>query len=208
MTYSPTVPQSSNIPDLIQPQIQTNFAQYASIFSNTIGGVVYNHMPMNDPNQGKHGCVIFQQQASEQANPNGFSQLFSLSNTNQLGTNPQLFVKIPKFLPTTLDNTMIGNLRMQISYDQVNTTGPQYQSFLIGGYVIFFGQTSFSGNSTTITLSPATSTLYSVIAIPTTLIVTAGFFVSASITTNNSFTIYKNNVFGPVTYNWMAIGAQ
>ena len=167
MTYDPTTPSSKSSPKSSVSGIQTNFSQFASIFSSTSGGVIYNHMPLNNFNQGKHAAVLMQNQTRD----------FGIGNTQSLailysknapaatgGPQPQLFVQIPKFLPTELDTTKFNNPGMQLTYNTVNTSGPIYQSFLPGGYILYFGSTTTIGNP--IVLSPIPTKILCVQAIP------------------------------------------
>ncbi len=168
MSYNPNTPSSQSSPKSSVSGIQTNFSQFAGIFSSTSGGVIYNHIPLNNFNQGKHAAVLMQNQ--------GFD--FGIGKTQSLailysknappaatgGTQPQLFVQIPKFLPTELDTTKFNNPGMQLTYNTVNTSGPIYQSFLPGGYIFYFGSTTTIG--TPIVLSPIPTNILCVQAIP------------------------------------------
>jgi len=80
--------------------------------------------------------------------------LYNKNADSVAGAQPQLFVQIPKFLPTNNDTTNADNIGMQLTYNQVNIAGPQYQSFLIGGYLIYIGS-SLTGVTVTLTPTPA-----------------------------------------------------
>lgn len=280
MSYSPSKPDSGPSPFLDIPQIQTNFSQYATIFSQ-------NHVALNGARQGDHTFVVLQQQGFDVANVvtgAGFSTVTTVTDNNFVtgqtvvmtglvgttdlngnpyivtvinastftvpfatafayvsggfavasldpgvnnnftalypknvtaatgGTKPQLFIQVPKFLPTNEDSTNAPNIGMQLTCNQVNTAGPQYQSFLPGGYLIYWGTTNNIG--TVITLSPAPSKILVAIATANTM-TTAGngpFDVSTSVLSASTFRINSQlNVGGGViaySFGWYAIGVQ
>lgn len=164
MTYSNNTPLGEPSPKDQQAQIKTNFSQFASIFSSTVLGINYNHTALNLANQGKHEAVIFQNQASHDVIDDDFVSLYSLSATSNVtpaGT-PQLFVKIPKFIPN------ITSQPMQLTCESVNTAGPQYQSFIVGGNLVYFGSGSGVAVGTAnitiaIVLSPTPTTVLATI---------------------------------------------
>jgi hypothetical protein len=142
MTYNPNIPMPLVSPANSAAPIQVNFSQFAGIFSRLVGGVTYNHIPLNDFNQGKHAAIIMQNQLVDPPVNQNLAMLLALNATTAANTQPELFVKIPLFLPTALDTTLAQNTPMQLTYNQVNVVGPnQYQSFLPGGYLIYFGST-------------------------------------------------------------------
>jgi hypothetical protein len=165
MTYNPNFPPPTTSPELSPVQIQTNYAQFATAFSYTIGGVVYNHMPLNDFNQGKHASVLMQNQSGDPGVINNYTVLYSRNATSAatpLG-QPQLFSQIPKFLPVPIELGDIPNFPQQMTYNTVNTIGPdQYQSFLPGGYILYFGSTN---PISVITLSPTPTKILMVQAV-------------------------------------------
>lgn len=215
MVYVITKPDSGPSPNLDAPNIQGNFAAFNTSFST-------NHVAMNSDAQGDHTNVIFQRQTSTPDNPINGDILFSENVTSKLGTQPGLLVRIPVFLPTKLDPTTgINNSAMVLTFNQVNTIGPnQYQSFLIGivsPYLIYFG--SISGNTTPsviintqITLSPAPQEILLAIATANTN-VSAGtqrpFDVRTRIDSTDKFTISSaaNDSSGSIAYSigWVAI---
>lgn len=144
---------------------------------------------------------------------NNFTALYPKNVTAATGgTKPQLFIQVPQFLPTDNDSRAAPNLGMQITCNQVNTSGPQYQSFLPGGYLIYWGTTT--NIATPITLSPAPSKILVAVATPNTM-TTAGngpFDASTTITSASTFKINSSLNFGgsPISYSfgWYAIGAQ
>lgn len=204
MTFNPDTPAPLESPLLTAMPIQVNFAQFAAIFSDTVAGVVYNHIPLNDPNQGKHGAVIFQEQTGDPGIVGDMIALYNKPVTSAASTQDQLFVQIPQFLPTATDPTPAPNTPMQLTYNQVNTAGPQYQSFLIGGYLLFFGSATSAGaspTSVTITLSPVTTVIEAVQAYPIVL----GQDIWVTINSANQFTIFSGIAPNASTFLWMAI---
>lgn len=209
MTYIKDKPDSGKAPDIDAPTIQGNFATFDTVFA-------VNHLSMNDPNQkqGDHTTIIFQNQPTFPTLVENEADLLAHDAVSNAGTQPQLWVKIPKFLP---NNT--ANDPMQLTYNQVNITGPaQYQSFLIGGYLIYMG--SISGNSaanvkiaTQITLVPAPTKILVAIATPnsfTTSSTPQPFDVSTIINNNSQFTINSNSNGSRSTvvayrFTWVAI---
>ncbi len=154
MTYNPKIPKATASPKDSASPIQVNFNQYVSIFSRTAGGVIYNHIAFNDIHQGKHAAVLMDKVSNPPGVTQDLSVLFNKNAISNAGTQPQLFAQIPKFLPTKNDTTKADNAAMQLTYNQVNTAGPtQFQSFLIGKYLIYFGSSS-SGVTVTLTPTP------------------------------------------------------
>ena len=64
MTYSFTKPDSGPSPRIDVTQLQTDFSQFAGIFSSTAAGVNYNHTALNNKNQGDHEMGSMQQALS------------------------------------------------------------------------------------------------------------------------------------------------
>jgi len=100
---------------------------------------------------------------------------------------------------------------MQLTYNKVNTAGPQYQSFLPGGYILFFGIQLFTNPTTTetITLVPLTSSI--VVAIAYGNNTSSGAFraVTTNITSANTFDIITPSYSSPtLNFTWMAIARQ
>lgn len=204
MTFDPTIPQDLPPPTVIVDQIRTNFAQYATVFDN-------NHVALNDSQQGKHTNVILQEQLSNPIVSGNFDSLFGKSVTTTSSTSQELFVTIPQFLP--VDKL---NIPMQLTFNSVNTAGPQYQAFLAGGYIIYWG-TVASANPTvnaTITLSPVPSKIVCVIPNPTKLggvgVTTAAIKVYSTLSTSNpaQFTINATFPGGTGDIKWLAIAKQ
>lgn len=212
MTYSPNIPEPSSSPKSSVASIQTNYSQFASVFSDTSGGVVYNHMPLNDFNQGKHAAVLIQNQGGDIGigDTQSLAILYSKTAPAAAGNQPQLFVQIPKFLPTKLDTTKFNNPGMQLTYNSVNTSGPIYQSFLTGGYILYFGSTTTIG--TPIVLSPIPTNILCVQAIPqgTSTVgsqTNVPYDVGVVVTQPNTIKINSTRAPGGAKFLWMAIAS-
>ena len=212
MTYSTTKPDRGPSPLIDVVQIQTNFAQFAAIFSSVSAGIFYNHTPINNKNQGDHESIIFSLQAADPGVTQNKDVLYSKNAASLSGSQPQLFVQIPKFLPNEKDQTDAQNIPMQLTYNAVNTAGPQYQSFLAGGYLVYFGSTM--NIAVNIVLSPAPTKILVAIATPnnmTTVGTPIPYTVSTTIINNSTFKINSTlNGSGPVvpySFGWVAIGS-
>lgn len=193
MTYSPTKPDIGPSPKLDAPQIRTNFTQFNTAFA-------LNHTSLNDRFQGDHEDVILTNQADPTLSGDE-TILYSKSATATTGgPQPQLFAMIPNFLPIPGDTTKLNApIGMQLTYNSVNIAGPQYQSFLPGGYILYFG--SGTGNST-ITLSPAPTAILVAIATATTAL--SGGLPNQASTTNITATQFDVKTTG-TTFVWYAI---
>jgi len=203
MTFNPNFPIPDSPPKAQVTQIRTNFSQYQTLFSE-------NHAGLNDPNQGCHEGIIFTNQSSDPGVSGDYVVLYAKNATSQASTQPQLFAQIPAYLPTTLDPSKIGSLPMQITYNSVNTTGPVYQSFIMGGYILYFGMVSGAGSgsiSILVTLSPAPTKILIAIARPNTIRPPSNFPVDADtqILTNKTFNINTNGTAGAFKISWMAL---
>lgn len=216
MVYKRSKPDSGKSPKRDAPNIQGNFSTFDTVFSQ-------NHTPLNDIHQGDHETIIFQNQTDFPGTVVNGDFIFAHNATSKADTQPQLFVKIPKFLPTRFDSNTPRNDAMQFTFNTVDTAGPnQYQSFLIGCYLINFG--IVTGSSTglidvTVTLVPAPTKILSVIA------TTSSFWTNTTditrnrpysiriipnTTTNASFRITSTgNIFSnannPYEFRWVAI---
>lgn len=199
MTYSPITPQSQPSPKDTQLQIQTNFAQFATIFAQ-------NHTALNNSNQGKHEKVILENLPADPGVINDLVSLYNKNATSKSGIQPQLFAQILKFLPTPNDSRDVPNTGMQLTQSVVNTTGPnQYQSFLPGNYMLYFGTVTTA--PATVTLIPAPTTILCAIAIPNNLSSPATptpFSASTNVTSNSTFDIISDST-GVFTIMWVAI---
>lgn len=208
MTYIPTKPDSGPSPLLDASTIQGDFSIWGTVFAN-------NHVGMNMKNQGDHTNVIFTNQASGPPITQDLAVLFAKDATSAGPvTKPQLFVKVPKFLPTTQDPeapSIINPSAMQLTCNTVNTVGPQYQSFLPGGYLLYMGSISNVSTSTLVTLSPTpTKILLAIATIDKVLPAgTIPFLISTNLSTTNTaqFTIFTNAT-TPNTVQFWAVAQQ
>ena len=200
MTYSFVKPDPGPSPKDDVTQIQTNFSQFGSIFAT-------NHTAMNDRFQGDHTYVVLTKQGSVPTNTGQEAMLFARdAAAATAGPQPQLFVKIPDFLPTDNDPTKTPSAKsMQLTYNSVNVAGPQYQSFLPGGYILYIGSETTS--NVQVTLVPAPTQILLAIATVNKSTGPGGlpFQISTRIDAADKFTIFTNAT-NPFTVNWYAIG--
>lgn len=200
MTYSPTEPQDLPPPVTATAQIRTNFSQFQTVFSE-------NHTALNNSNQGKHEAVIFEEQAIDPGVIGDYVAMYAKSVINTSSTAPQIFIQVPQFLPNNQPN-----LPEQLTFNSVNTAGPQYQTFLPGGYIMYFG--NVSSVPVTITLSPVCSEILSVIANPNafTSAILPGTFLPLTVFVNilnsTQFTINSMNLPATYSFKWVAIAKQ
>lgn len=205
MTYTPLKPDAGPSPALDAPIIQTNFSQFSAKFSSTALGLNYNHTAMNNAGQGNHEVVLTEKQTSDPTVEGNEVILFVKDATSNAGTQPQLFLRIPKFLPTQYDWKTAPNISMQLTYNEVNTAGPVYQSFMAGGYLVFFGTTT--NIAIPITLSPApTSLLLAIAAFQQTNISNTPADIQTTIQSNSQFLITSTNPPTGYTASYIAIG--
>jgi hypothetical protein len=209
MTYNPLIPQGDNSPANQVSPIQTNYSQFASVFSTKRGGNTYNHTAVNGLNQGDHETVILQNQLTDPTITDNFAAIYATNAASKAGKQPQLWMRILKYLPNQFVTKNPGNPPIQLTYNQVNTTGPIYQSFLPGGYLLYWGQTSISSPMTSIpiTLSPTPTTIIIAIAYPNSTTSGVARFVGTTIKSDNTgFTIFTQAFSsGSVPFTWMAI---
>jgi hypothetical protein len=201
MTYSPLIPTDLPPPNVAVNQLRTNFAQYATIFAK-------NHVAINDSNQGKHSTVIFQGQAVDPGVDNSFDAIYGKSVVSASGTNQQIFTQIPQFLPNDQPN-----LPMQLTFNVVNVAGPQYQTFLPGGYVMYFGIAAVVtlGVAIPITINPISSGLILALANANNLfsvVTNQPDDVATAVTGANTFTITSALAIAGHTFSWVAIAIQ
>ncbi len=202
MVYVKSKPDSAESPQLDAPTIQGNFSTYATVFAN-------NHTAMNIPAQGDHEKIIFERQTVDPGISSNIDILYNRNATSNVGTQPQLFVRIPQFLPKTPDWTQNENTRMQLTYNTVNLAGPQYQSFLpgtidanaptlTGAYIIYMGQIPYSSPATVI-LSPIPTLIRAVLVTPiinNTLSNPRKYNVNVNNTLHDRFTITSTSSSG------------
>lgn len=212
MTYTPLKPDAGPSPAVDAPTIQGNFAVYATAFGKVSGSQKYNHTILNDPNQGDHESVLIDIQALDPGVTQNLAVLYAKKTTSAASPSgqPQLFAQIPQFLPNAYDTIKAPNLGMQLTYNSVNTSGPVYQSFLPGGYILYFGTTTNIGTQISVSPTPtkiitAMATLYNMttggapVSIPT--------FTQVVSATNFQISTFVSPPAGYVC-GWMAIAQQ
>ncbi len=208
MTYDPKIPLVTESPKDSASPIQVNFSQFASIFSSLIGGVTYNHMPLNNTQQGKHAAVLMQAQSADLGVEQDLAILYAKNATSNVSIEPQLFVQIPKFLPTDLDSRDAPNTPMQLTYNTVDIAGPIYHSFLPGGYIIYFGNVINTVLSPyTVTLAPIPTEIILALATPNTVELGSThqpIKISTNVTSISTFDVYTSFT-GTRSFNWIAI---
>lgn len=214
MTYIKTKPDLGFSPKLDAPTIKGNFTAFGSVIAN-------NHALMNTPNQGIHTNIIFENQTVDPTLTTSIDNLYSINATSNSGTQPQIFLRIPQFLPKAPDTTSNLNHRMQLTYNTVNTVGPQYQSFLpgvidptspnaTGAYLVYTGQQAYA-SPTTIVLSPVPSQLRCVIVTPV-ITISSGVFpakFNVRVVSSSTFVITATSSLGsfnPDFWGYIAIG--
>lgn len=205
MTYSTRKPDAGPSPKVDVNQIRENFASFLTVFSA-------NHTALNASTQGCHTNILFQTQTSNDDVPGGTANMFSKSVTNATSTQPHLFTKVARFLPNGNNSAMADNVPLQLTYNKVSTTGPIYQSFMIGGYLLFMGQTN--NIAADIVLTPSPSRILSVIPAAHNMKSSGGapYDVAAQVISNTTFRIRSSlNGSGPAVpylFTYLAIGLQ
>lgn len=205
MSYVKTKPDPGPSPKDDASIIQGNFASFASSFAN-------NHVALNAQNQGNHSTVIFENQTVDPEVINDLVALYNKDASSNIGTQPELFSRIQKFLPNKFDTVPAENNPIQLTFNKVNTAGPVYQSFLPGGYILYFG--TVTDISVPVILSPIPTLILIAIAVPYTLTspgVPFPYNVSTEINnvSHDRFMIFSTlNGLGPVNpykFGWLAI---
>lgn len=193
MTYDPTQPASTTSPALSVGDIQTNFAQFFNVFKA-------NHVALNDFNQGKHSAIILEKQTADPTVTDDQVTVYAKDATSGLGTEPQLFAKIK-------ETNLFPDLPFQLTLNQVNVIGPQYQSFLMGSYLVYVGSTT--NIAVSITLTPAPTSILCVQAVPQDVTAVGGFpyMVGVEVTQPDTIKINSSNAVPGTTFLWFAIGA-
>ncbi len=197
MTYNPDIPNDLPSPSIAVDAIRTNFSQYAQVFDN-------NHVALNTNGQGKHTNVILQQQGNDPVIEGDYDSLFIKPVAALFNTSQQLFARIPQFLTPDKPNNPV-----QLTFNSVNTAGPVYQSFMAGGYIVYFGQTT--NIAIPITLTPAPREIVCVIANSnsfTNVGTPIPNDVGVVINSNSQFTITSAAATNPYLFTFYAIGKQ
>lgn len=193
MAFTTKKPDRGPSPALDASNIQGNFAAWDTIFA-------VNHVAINQRFQGDHSYVVFQRQSSDPTGQTNYNTLYSKNAAAKIGTEPQVFINIPKYLPT------IPSTPMQLTYSQVNAAGPQYQSFLPGGYVVYFGSEANINLTRTVTLTPEPTKILIAIATPNNFSSVGGppWSVRTNILTNKTFSINTEST-GANTFGYIAV---
>lgn len=200
MAYLKDKPDAGKSPKLDAPIIQSNFADFATAFAT-------NHEALNSIHQGNHKNVIFKLQTTDPVVEDSFDTIYSKNAISKVSTEPQLFIRIPKFLAASTSS----NTPMQLTYNKVNITGAGglYQSFIAGGYIVYFGK-GFTAIGTPLTMSPAPTKLLMAIATVNNFdtVTQPGFpfTVGTRILTTSQFQIFSNATAG-TPFSWFAIGS-
>lgn len=206
MTYNPDIPIGDNSPANQVTAIQTNFQTF-----NTIFGLEHGDLTIAD--QGKHEAIKFALQSADPGVTQDYDVLYSKNTTSTaFGTTPQIFLQIPKFIDS------VANSGMQLTYNAVNTAGPQYQSFLPGGYVLYFQNITGVAPSAAdllfnITLSPTPTSIVCPIAY-TNNMTTVGTPIPCAIMVSNigtsTFDITMQSPGAGQNYSltWLAVAKQ
>lgn len=206
MIFDPTKPTDLPPPSVSVDTIRTNFSSYADVFDN-------NHIALNLSNEGKHNQVILQQQFGNPVVNGNFADLFSKIISAQSGNSQELHAMIPRFLPNDF-----AYQPQQLTFNIVNTVGPnQYQSFIAGGYIVYFGKVTQgpgSAVSLSVALSPTPSQVVCVIANSTTVINSSTFFYQPVAVNNVSTAGFNVNPSGSnpgpggQDFYWICIAKQ
>jgi hypothetical protein len=206
MSYNPNIPVDNDSPANQVTKIQTNFSSF-----NTIFGTEHGDLTIAD--QGKHEAIKLKLQISDPGVTNDYDVIYSKNTTSTaFGITPQLFLQIPEFIANVI------NSPMQLTYNAVNTAGPQYQSFLPGGYVLYFENITGVAPSAAnlvfnITLSPTPTSIVCPIAY-TNSMTTVGTPIPCAIMVSNvlasTFDITMQSPGAGQNYSltWLAIAKQ
>lgn len=200
MTYNPNIPLPDPSPANQVTAVQTNFSQLAAIFSATVAGIKYNHTAFNDFNQGDHEAILLQSQSNDPGVTQNLDVVYCKNIASASSTQPQIFVQIPAFLPG------VANESMQLTFNTVNNSGTTYQSFLAGGYLIFFGKSTVKNIN--ITLSPTPSTILTAISNSNTMTSVGSpipFDAEISIAQPNTIDLRSNLATGVFSFTWIVI---
>lgn len=149
MTYSGNSPLPQNSPKVDQPQIKTNFSQWDTVFTE-------NHETLNSNKQGNHSTIVFKNQATDPDVTGTWGTLYSKTGSG-VANQPNLFWRTFPFVPNQT------NLPMQLTFNQIVNTGTQQQSFIAGGYIVYFGTVTSVANVVTFApggVSPCTKVVF------------------------------------------------
>ena len=198
-SWNPNIPQPTQSPSSSQPFILINNQNWPTIFGR-------NHVTMNNNNQGKHGAVIYKTQTALPSVTGDWGTIFSLSVGSNSGTNTQLFYRTKQFVPGQT------NSPMQFTFNQVNLVGADQQSFIMGGYLVYFGTFNLNGGAgtnTTITLSPQPASINTIqVSYNTARLNRDSNSVSVVGLNNFQFKVTQNQGGGPYTFTYFVIGTS
>ncbi len=128
--FNDTIPNGTDPMQLSCPQLRTNFTQIFNAFGE-------NHVQLTDlgdPTTGMHTQLELVRQGSDPATGSDEVALYSKTG---VGGAPQVF-----FRPSS------SGTPIQMSSFGVVSTGPNYQSFFAGPYIILFGLLTNVANAT------------------------------------------------------------
>lgn len=136
MTYDVNIPSEEQSPSVSQPGIKINYFEYDRIFK-------LNHMEMNNDNEGNHSFVIFKNQSSDPSVIPPVGTLFGKIGSG-VANSANVFFKTSKFLPNQ------ENTAELLTFNVAANIIDQYQSFMMGGYIVYFGigLTPLAGSNT------------------------------------------------------------
>jgi hypothetical protein len=189
MSFDPNIPVGPISPAQQVVPLRTNFLTYAS-------GFLSNHTALNLNKQGSHEGVLLTLQTTDPGVSQDLAVLYCKNAPSNAGTQPQLFVQIPAFIP----GINPPNPPMQLTYNTVSLTGPQYQSFLPGGYIFYWGSATIT-TETNIPLNPVPTNIVMAIAYAEN----AFNAVGTSKTSNQTFSIVPFTSSFAHKYQYMVI---
>lgn len=204
MTWYPNIPTASQSPAGSQPFILANDQKWPVVFAE-------NHVAMNSNNQGDHEEVIFRKLSADQEVTGDWGTFYCKESASATGAKNQLFYRTRQFVPNQT------NLPQQITFTQVNNSGANQQTFLMGGFLIYMGSFSLmsgGGGSPTvqdITVSPNPTSIKMALANFNTQIPNANSNrITTRILSSNSFrvNIAPDGAAAPYTIKYIAIGVQ
>lgn len=194
MTYNNAIPNPNDIVLQSQVELLDNFQEIFKAFN-------VNHIPMNQENEGKHSLITLERQGGAPATAADECALYTLLGTD---SQSQLFYR-----PDS------NGVQIQMSYQDVVTTGLKQRSFMAGPFIFFLGRVdNLNVGSNLISLSPSVTTLLSVQAVCTakdyapSKFPNQSFSVSPTLFTVNSFTVVFSPTNPPPKFNiyYIAIG--
>lgn len=197
MTYDPNQPSENTSPSTSVGSIRTNFSQFYTIFSNYVGNIYYNHISPNDDNQGNHGAVIFQKQTEDPDVEDNIAVLYAKDLTTAASTEPQIFCR-------NQETQALPDLPFPITYNKVSLSAVQYQTFMMGGYLVYIGVTN--NIAVPITLTPIPTSILNVqISVQDVNGTNIPYDGGVVVTQPDTIKINSTNAPGGTNYLWLAI---